>query len=87
MKGVSAAAIFRSSWMILAMAVILLLFLSVNWFYFMKIRTGLDREFSIRLESLASLVSSSVDPGTLLTHRHSVLSAFPATVRCPPAAS
>ncbi len=63
MKGVSAAAIFRSSWMIIAMAVILLLFLSVNWFYFMKIRTGLDREFSIRLESLASLVSSSVDPG------------------------
>ncbi len=44
------------------MTVILLLFLAVNWFYFIEIRTGLDREFSIRLKSLASLVSSSIDP-------------------------
>ncbi len=65
MKKDSATAILRNFWMITAVVIIVAVFMSINWYYYRQIRDGLDREFSIRLQSLASLVSASVDPAEL----------------------
>ncbi|MBU8923132.1 MAG: hypothetical protein KOO63_15040 [Bacteroidales bacterium] len=62
MKKTSSTAILKNIWMILALAMALTLFLSVNWYYFRNVRERLDIEFSIRLRSLAALVSASLDP-------------------------
>ncbi len=64
MKKISSTAILKNIWMILALAMALTLFLSVNWYYFRNVRERLDVEFSIRLRSLAALVSASLAPET-----------------------
>ena len=64
MKKTSSTAILKNIWMILALAIALTLFLSVNWYYFRNVRERLDIEFSVRLRSLAALVSASIDPET-----------------------
>ncbi|HSG28653.1 MAG TPA: histidine kinase dimerization/phospho-acceptor domain-containing protein, partial [Candidatus Krumholzibacterium sp.] len=67
MKTASSTSILRNSWMILALVVVLALLLSLNWYYFQRVRSGLDDEFSIRLQSLAALVSSTIDPSLFET--------------------
>jgi signal transduction histidine kinase len=57
--------ILSSSWMTAAVVLITVVFLSVNWYYYRRTRASLDREFGIRLESLAALAAASVDPGDL----------------------
>ncbi len=52
--------VLRNRWM--AGAVIVLAFTAVfiNWYYYREIRKNLDREFGIRLRSIASLVSANI---------------------------
>ena len=57
-----ARSLLTERWMTVAIVVITLLFLSVNWYYYNKTRSALDDEFSIRLRALASLAAASVDP-------------------------
>lgn len=57
--------ILRNSWMAAAVVVITAVFLSINWYYYRQTRASLDREFGIRLRSLAALAAASVDPGDL----------------------
>ncbi len=54
--------IFRNSWLILAIIVLVLLFTAINWYFYSRVRNALNAEFGIRLQSLASLVSSTVSP-------------------------
>ncbi|MBN1163313.1 MAG: hypothetical protein JXB45_01920, partial [Candidatus Krumholzibacteriota bacterium] len=54
--------IFKNSWMILAVVLLVAIFLAINWYYYRRTRFSLDRELSIRLQSLASLVSSTIAP-------------------------
>jgi hypothetical protein len=54
----------RSGWMIAAIVAILLVFISVDWYYYDKTRRSLDREFGQRLAVLAELVSASLSEGT-----------------------
>ena len=49
-------------WMSAAIVVITLLFLSLNWYYYDKMRSALDAEFGVRLRALASLAAASIDP-------------------------
>ena len=58
-----ARSLLTERWMTVAIVVMTLLFLSINWYYYDKIRSALDGEFSIRLRALASLAAASVDPG------------------------
>ncbi len=46
-------------------AVIIGVFMLLNWYYYAQIRSGLDREFSTRLKALSSMVSASVDSAQL----------------------
>jgi signal transduction histidine kinase len=62
-----ARSLLTERWMTAAIVVITLLFLSINWYYYNKIRSALDDEFSIRLRALASLAAASVDPGRVET--------------------
>ena len=54
----------RSGWMIAAIAVVILVFISVDWYYYDKTRRSLDKEFGQRLAVLAEFVSArlSEDP-------------------------
>ncbi len=61
--GNPARSLLTERWMTAAIVVITLLFLSINWYYYDKMRSALDGEFSIRLRALASLAAASVDPG------------------------
>jgi len=61
-NGSPARSLLTERWMTAAIVVITLLFLSINWYYYDKIRSALDNEFSIRLRALSSLAASSVDP-------------------------
>ncbi|MCD6379295.1 hypothetical protein J7M07_02460 [bacterium] len=56
-----ALSIFRNSWMILALLIITAILLSTNWYYYTKTKEHLDNEFGIRLQSVASLVSSNLE--------------------------
>ncbi len=55
--------IFRNSWMILALLIVTAILLSTNWYYYTKTREHLDNEFGVRLQSVASLVSSNLEAG------------------------
>jgi signal transduction histidine kinase len=60
-----ARSLLAERWMTAAIVVVTLLFLSINWYYYDKIRSALDGEFSIRLKALASLAAASVDPDSI----------------------
>ncbi|MBN2071989.1 MAG: hypothetical protein JW814_11085 [Candidatus Krumholzibacteriota bacterium] len=51
--------------MMIGILIIIALLMSINWYYYNQIRSGLDREFSTRLRSLASMVSASVDSNAM----------------------
>ncbi len=65
--GSPARSLLTERWMTAAIVVITLLFLSINWYYYNKIRSALDDEFSIRLRALASLAAASIDPDRVET--------------------
>jgi signal transduction histidine kinase len=65
--GSPARSLLAERWMTAAIVVITLIFLSVNWYYYHRIRSSLDSEFSIRLMALASLAAASIDTGRLDT--------------------
>jgi signal transduction histidine kinase len=65
--GSPARSLMTERWMTIAIVVITLLFLSINWYYYDKIRSALDSEFSIRLRALSSLAAASVDPDRMET--------------------
>jgi signal transduction histidine kinase len=50
----------RSGWMIAAIVAILLVFISVDWYYYDKTRRSLDKEFGQRLAVVAELVSAGL---------------------------
>jgi len=52
--------VLRNRWMAGAIVLLALMAVLVNWYYYREIKMGLDREFGIRLRSLASLVSAGV---------------------------
>jgi signal transduction histidine kinase len=63
-----ARSLLTERWMSAAIVIVTILFLSVNWYYYVRTRSALDGEFSVRLRALASLASSAVDPSRIETH-------------------
>lgn len=57
--------ILGNSWMAGAVVAITVALLSINWYYYRRTRSSLDREFGIRLQALAALAAAAVDPEDL----------------------
>lgn len=51
--------ILANSWMAAAVVLITAVFLALNWYYYRRTHAALDREFGIRLRSLASLAAAT----------------------------
>lgn len=51
--------IMSNGWMTAAVVLLVAAFLALNWYYYSRIRISLDREFSLRLEAIATLAASA----------------------------
>lgn len=65
MKKSGSAALFRSGWMALAVILLVVIFLSINWYYYRLTRKSLNEDFTVRLKTLASIVSLNIDPSVI----------------------
>jgi signal transduction histidine kinase len=55
--------------MTLAVIVLLAVIISLNWYFYIRIREDLDEEFGLRLQAIASHIASMVDEGELAVLR------------------
>jgi signal transduction histidine kinase len=53
--------ILKSGWLTAAIIALLAAIISLNWYFYIKIRDGLDEELGLRLQAIASLVASNID--------------------------
>ncbi len=51
----------KSGWMTLAIIALLAAIIALNWYFYIRIRDGLDEELGLRLQAIASLVASRID--------------------------
>ncbi|MBD3178819.1 MAG: hypothetical protein GF417_04040 [Candidatus Latescibacteria bacterium] len=63
MNRIGILSVLRNRWMAGALVVLAFTAVFINWYYYREIRSSLDREFGIRLRSIASLVSANLRSG------------------------
>ena len=51
----------KSGWLTFAIIVLLAAIITLNWYFYIRIRDGLDEELGLRLQAIASLVASRID--------------------------
>ena len=61
MRKAGLTTILKSGWMTLAIIALLAAIIALNWYFYIKIRDGLDDELGLRLQAIASLVASRID--------------------------
>ncbi len=61
MRATGSATILKSGWMTLAVIVLLTAVISLNWYFYIRIRDDLNEEFGLRLKAVSALVASSVE--------------------------
>jgi signal transduction histidine kinase len=61
MRKAGLSTIMKSGWMTLAIIALLAAIISLNWYFYIRIRDSLDEELGLRLQAIAALVASSID--------------------------
>jgi signal transduction histidine kinase len=61
MRTTRSTTIMKSGWMTLAVIVLLAAIISLNWYFYIRIRENLDEEFGLRLQAIANHIASSID--------------------------
>ena len=51
----------KSGWLTFAIIALLTAIITLNWYFYIRIRDGLDEELGLRLQAIASLVASRID--------------------------
>lgn len=60
MRATRSVTILRSGWMTLAVAILLAAIISLNWYFYIRIRDDLNEEFGLRLQAVSALVASGI---------------------------
>jgi signal transduction histidine kinase len=65
MRATGSATIMKSGWMTLAVIVLLAAIISLNWYFYIRIRDDLNEEFGLRLQAVSALVASGIEENDL----------------------
>ncbi len=65
MRTTGSVTILKSGWMTLAVIVLLAAIISLNWYFYIRIRDDLNEEFGLRLQAVSALVASGVGENDL----------------------
>jgi len=65
MRATGSATILKSGWMTLAVIVLLTAVISLNWYFYIRIRDDLNEEFGLRLQAVSALVASGIEDDDL----------------------
>ena len=61
MRATRSATILKSGWMTLAVIVLLAIIISLNWYFYIRIRDDLNEEFGLRLQAVSALVAAGIE--------------------------
>ena len=65
MRKTGSVTILKSGWMTLAVIVLLAAIISLNWYFYIRIRDDLNEEFGLRLQAVSALVASGIEESDL----------------------